>query len=237
MGTVRVTKQASAELTEAQLQQWFKRQCAEMAEESGTDQWCGNWNANSGLSIISQIFPDLAKVNAFLTKELEKNGDVLALRVGEFKSVWPVTKEQKALMARHEALSTELKEFEYRILERAKKQKSKTKKCTHCESSINVHKLQLPALKELDEVSDRFSGEYIVRQFGRVMFVNMAGLTDCPVCNKNLLRTETDVKNETSLKNRVSELHTKVRESQMAHAKALAGKPTPYWLVAADCGD
>lgn len=238
MGTRRMQRMVSSDLTEKQLEAWFKNKLREMAEDNGgIGPYCGNWNANSGLNITNKTFPNDAAAEAYFERTLSKNGDVLAVRIGSFDKAWPATKEQKTMVARLEELETEDNEFEYNILLRAQKQKSKTKKCSHCESSINVHKLTVPSKTELETTNRGGPEESSYRYRGRVMLVNLCGLTDCPVCFKNLLKTDTDTKNHESLKKRISELHAKVIASKLEFEKANAGKPHPYWLLAGDCGE
>lgn len=234
MGTTTVSRQASGQLSPEQLKQWFEDELSDMARESGTDGYCGNWNANEGLRIVSGTFTRETAL-AYAEKHREKNGDVLALRVGDFSKVWPITKAQKDLQERAAKLKAEANEFDYRILERAQAQKSKTKKCPHCESSINVKAIRKPALKDLNQSCGRYDG-WLSYQFGRYMLSNSFGMTDCPVCCKNLLKTDTDKKAEASLAKRYAEACKKESESRRAFDKEQLGKPQPYWYVTADCG-
>lgn len=235
MGTNTVERHANGQLTPAQLREWFEDKLEDMAREGGTDGYCGNWNACNGLSIVNRTFKDETEARDYVERRAEKNGDVLALRVGDFSKVWPVTKAQQDLQARLAKLETESNEFEYRILERAQAQKSKKKTCGHCESGINVHAIQKPSLKELLTSNGYFRGNMFYMR-GRHMMTHVFGLTDCPVCCRNLLKTETDLKNEESLRKRLAEARKKVQESQAAFAKDNAGKPQPFWFVYGECG-
>jgi hypothetical protein len=234
MGTTTVSRQASGQLTPEKLREWFEDERADMAREGGTDGYCGNWNANEGLRIVPGTFTR-ETAEAYADKHRDKNGDVLAMRVGDFSKVWPVTKAQKDIQDRVAQLATEVNEFDYRILERAQAQKSKTKKCPHCESSINVKAIRKPALKDLRQNCGRYDGG-LAYQFGRYLLSNIFGMTDCPVCSKNLLKTDTDKKAEQSLAKRYEDARKKESESRQAFAKEQLGKPQPYWYVTADCG-
>jgi DNA repair exonuclease SbcCD ATPase subunit len=223
-------------LTPEKLREWYQDKLEEMAREGGTDSYCGNWNACSGLRIVNHTFKNQAEADAYVERHAEKNGAVLALRVGDFSKVWPVTKAQQELQARVAKLEVEANEFDYRILERAQAQKSKKKTCSHCESSVNVRAIHKPALSELRRTNGYFDGHmFFVR--GRHMMTSLFGMTDCPVCCRNLLKTDTDVKNEESLKKRLAEALKKVQESQAAFARENAGKPQPFWYVYGECGD
>lgn len=235
MGSRDISKTASGQLTPVKLKEWFEDTKEEMAREGGTDSYCGNWNACDGLQIVNRAFANQDEADSYVERHAHKNGDVLALKVGDFTKVWPVTKAQKELQARLSKLEMEANEFDYRILERAQAQKSKKKTCAHCESSINVRAIHKPALSELRKTNGYFDGHLFFMR-GRHMMTTLFGMTDCPVCCRNLLKTETDVKNEESLKKRLSEAHQKVRESQAAFAKDNLGKPQPYWYVYGLCG-
>lgn len=233
MGTVRVTKHAPASDVQA-LNRWYSDKLEEMALEDGSGSYCGNWNACGGLTVVQRSFATVDEAECYADKVLDK-GDVLAMRVGDFKKRWPETKTQVALNEKLTSLTTESTEFEYRVLERVRKQKSGTKKCSHCQSSISVKALHLPALSEL-QIRDRSSPDvYSMYRMGRHLFANYLGLTDCPVCHKNLLMTETDHKNQASLKKRLAETSVKALESKTEYAKQNTGKPQPFWYVAGDC--
>lgn len=236
MGTTTVTRQYPA-CSEAELREHFSDELEEMARESGTHSYCGNWNANEGLHITSKQFTSHKEAKAYCERSVDKNGSVIAVKVGDFNKSWPETKAQKALVARVGELEKELREFEYRILERAHKQKSKKKTCSHCDSGINVHAIRLPKISELTEDCGRIninSGN--INFMGRFLRAMHVGLTDCPVCNKNLLVTDTDTKNKESLVRRLKETQQKVSAEAAAYKKAKEGKPQAYWYLYADCG-
>jgi hypothetical protein len=235
MGAVNVSRHADGQLTPAQLKDWYKDELYEMAREGGTDAYCGNWNSNDGLHIVNGTFT-LEQAKAYCDKNLDKRGSVLAFRIGDFSKVWPVTKAQQDILDRVTKLDKEVNEFDYRILERAQGQKSKTKKCAHCESAINVHKISKPSLKDLNRSDSHHVDVGLFFQRGRYFMSSYYGMTDCPVCCQNLLKTETDIKNQASLVKRQAEARKKEQESRAAYAKAQAGKPAPFWYVEGCCG-
>ena len=236
MGTTTVTRQHPA-CSEAQLREYFSDQLDEMAREGGSGSYCGNWNANTGLHITSKQFASVKEAEAYCERICDKNGSVIAVKVGDFSKSWPETKAQKTLVARVGELEKEMREFEYRILERAHKQKTKKKTCSHCDSNINVHAIRLPKLSELTEDCGRISiNSGNINFMGRFLRAMHVGLTDCPVCNKNLLVTETDTKNKESLQRRLKETREKASTEEAAYKKAKAGKPQAYWYLHADCG-
>lgn len=235
MGATNEARSTKGPLTLPELRSWYEDMLEEMAREGGTDGYCGNWNCNAGLRVIEGSFTQ-ATAEAHANRHLSKRGEVYAYRIGDFGKAWPVTKAQRELLERETKLVTEENEFEYRILERAQLQKSKTKKCLHCESNINVHKIQKPALRDLKREGYSGRGDMGVSfRFGRYIIASFYGLTDCPVCFKNLLKTETDKKNQASLLKRLTEAREKVIASRKAYAAEQVGKPVPYWYVEGLC--
>lgn len=237
MGAVTVIRHYPACST-AELRVHYQDEMEEMERENGSNGYGGNWHGNSGLHVSDKQFNNDTEARAYLERVLEKRGRIIAVKVGDFNKAWPETKAQKALVEKSKALETEYREFEYRILERAHKQKSKTKKCPSCESGINVHAIPLPKLSELteDTGSIRFSGGSL-RFMGRFMRAMHYGLTDCPVCCKNLLKTATDIKNEASLKKRVAEASAKMQTEKAAYEKAKVGKSQAHWVVGGECAE
>lgn len=236
MGTESVVRHAPA-MTEERLGVWFSSQLYSMASESGTDSYCGNWNCNDGLEILSSRKPlTLLEAEALLEGKAKKRGPVLAVRVGDFSKVFPVTTADTQLVQRQAEAERTLRLFDWSILARAKRAKSRTKKCPKCESSINVHALHSPSEKEiLEPAGGGLDVPSLVHSRGRFWLVSMHTLTACPVCESEFLRTETDSKAETALKAKLKDLNDKVAKAKTAQQAKTSGAANPYWLVRGDC--
>lgn len=239
MGTVTVVKTVPA-MPENELKSWYREQLGEMAREGGTDGYCGNWNSNTGLHIMQtpagKIFTR-KEAEAYLESRVEKKSDVLAIRVGDFGKSFPATAADKDLVTKVADNSKQRELFDLAILERAQKAKSKTKKCAHCESSINVRALHKPTPKEVLETSESaFYVPSLVLLRGLVQTTYLRGLTECPVCGKELLKSPTDAKAEEALKSRLQDLRSKLAAAKTAFGTKQLGKDQPHWLIWGDCG-
>lgn len=233
MGTTTETRSYPA-CSIDELKRHYNDTLSEMINEHGSGSYSGNWSTCEGLQVTDKVFSNSNAAGDYLNRVLEKRGSVLAVKVGDFSNVFPKTKQDQTLVEKAKQLSNELFEFDRNILLRAQSAKSKTKKCTHCESSINVKKLVAPSLKEMRDPG-QFSGSGVVRHCGNYLMVNYCGLTDCPVCNKNLLRTDTDIKNKESLRKRVQEAEQKVNDAKKQFTEKTKTLPKAYWLVSGEC--
>ena len=237
MGATTVTRTAPAS-SEEELRLWFKGELKEMALESGTGPYCGNWNTNNGeLRILScaGILNENQAWDLLESKEV-KRGFVSAARVGDFSKIFPESKSDKALVLKHAELVATIDQFDWHILDRAQKAKSKTKKCPHCESTINVHKMQKPKLPEfLKAAKGYWDVPYVCWVGGSRRLSLFRALTACPVCDKNLLKTETDQKTFASLLPRLADSEAKLKVAQNAYDEKNKHKPKPFWAVSALC--
>lgn len=237
MGAVTVTRIAPA-LSEKDLAAWFRQELSEMGRDSGTGPYSGNWCTNQGLRIFSRAVASDKEAEAVCEQQCDKWGSVLAIRVGDFSKSFPETKADKALADKLQELVQAVDLFDWNVLDRAQKAKSKTRKCAHCESSINVHKMDKPTLKEYQAAGDDYiSVPSIFWMRGRRHQSLLRSLTDCPVCGYNLLLTDTDKKTLTSLSTRRDEAQRKLASAKAAYdAKYKSSSSRPHWYVSALCG-
>lgn len=232
MGAVFYTHSFEACSTD-ELKQKFREYQAEEAYEYGNSAYNGRMSQSAGLVISSQVFKDENAAYNWLDNNTSKRGAAVAVKVGEFKPLFPVTAKDKKLVDTYNAIKIELEEFDIEVTKRAKAQKSTKKTCTHCGSVISLKHLELPKKWSAERYSDfapavTFMGQYYV--------TSMRKLTDCPVCSHNLLMTDTDKKRKESLEVKFKELAKKVNEARNAYNSKLVGKQG-YWLVGACCGE
>lgn len=235
MGTTTVSLRAPA-MSEADLASWFNDRLEDMAREGGTDAYCGNWNSCQGLRVVS-LTGDEASVHGRLDQMAEKRGSVLAARVGDFGSAFPSTATDKDVERRLGETRRQIDLFDLGVLERAQAAKSKTKKCPRCESSITVRMMSKPTAQEIATArcgSGLAQGVFTIR--GAYALSHWRGVTSCPVCSHELLRTPTDAKALAALEKKSAELSAKLDAARAAHAKRQTGKPQPFWLVLGACG-
>lgn len=238
MGGITVTRTAPA-MSEKELRLWFREQLDEMAYEKGFDTYSGTWVTNHGLYIHPRAVASDAAAEDLCEKEFRKGGYVLAVRVGDFSRCFPETKADKALAEKAQELRRAVDLFDWTVLDRAQKAKSKTRKCPHCESSINVHKMDKPKLTECEEATHanvRIPSSFWSR--GRMCVLIWRNLTDCPVCGQNLLLTDTDKKTLASLVTRRDEAQRKLTVAKAAYeAKEKKEGVRAHWYVSALCRD
>lgn len=237
MGAVTVTRIAPA-LSEKDLKDWFRQELSDMGRESGTGPYSGNWCTNQGLRIHPRAVASDKDAEALCEQQCDKWGSVLAVRVGDFAKSFPETKADKALVDKLQELSKAVDLFDWNVLDRSQKAKSKTRKCSHCESSINVHKMDKPTLKEYESAGhDYMHIPSVFWMRGRRHLSLFRSLTDCPVCGHNLLLTDTDKKALSSLVSRRDEAQRKLATAKAAYeAKQKNATNRPHWYVSALCG-
>lgn len=232
MGAVNVTRSVEA-MPEADLKVWFKDTVAQMGYESGHDPYSGNWTTNEGLCILPGAYKTENEAYRVLEARAQKRGPVLAVKVGDFSKSFPETKAEKALVEKFKELSEALDTFDWHVLQRAMSAKSNTKKCPHCGSSINIKAMCNVTLAEFKRASEDSRGipSSLVLSRGRRLYISMMHLTDCPVCNKNLLMTESDFKKLDSLRKRRDEAHLKVSTARTAWEAKNPPQPRAFWLL------
>ncbi len=237
MGAVVVSRTARG-MPEQALRIWFNEQLSDMAHESGTGPYSGNWCGNQGLHVHPNTVKTDAEAAALCERLCDKWGPVLAVRVGDFTKVFPQSKADKALSEKAQELTQAVDLFDWSVLDRAQKAKSKTRKCPHCESSINVKHMCKPTAKEYEQASRELVNIPLVFwQRGRRYVPLFRSLTDCPVCGKDFLMTDTDKKSLASLVRRRDEAAKKLQAAKAAYeAKAKGQKDQPHWYVSALCG-
>lgn len=242
MGTVYVSRVVPV-MTESELRQWVREEGDRQAYENGHDSYSGSWCAGQHV-VFPRVpaFTSVQEADNYIDEHAEKRGAALAVRVGDHSKGFPSTAADTALVERHKAVAEELKFFDFDVYTRARNQKSEKKSCSHCNSSINLKKMN-PAMTRQDyaaalQSSGRFgmSTNAYLGPRGEVMLMALVTLTGCPVCGHNLLVTETDTKRKTALVAKVSELEEKVREAKAKHqAREAALKVKPCWVVGANC--
>lgn len=218
--------------TEEELKKRFISLREDLRDRYGSDQYNGKMSQSRGLTITSKVFENDEVACDWLDSNAEKWGYALAVKVGTFKPLFPVTATDKKLVSTFETLKKDLENFDIDVAKRAKAQKSAKKTCVHCASVINLKHLDVPNNWKAQRYSDFasavvFTGEYYI--------TSMRKLTDCPVCGKNLLLTDTDKKRKENMRTKLKDLRDKVIAARMAYDAKMKDKQG-YWLIGANCG-
>lgn len=237
MGSVYVSRTRDA-CTLEELQQWFDEETARQRHERGHRVYANVWETH--FKVLPQSFSTEAQACEFIQNNAVKWGAVLAARVGDFSQVFPVSKADKALAARLSEVTDARLFFDFDVATRVRTQKSAKKTCNSCSSTINVQKLWMPTRQEYKQAASRRDSlgtlPTALSIRGQLEFVTYQRLTDCPVCGKNLMLTETDLKRRDSLVTKEAELCSKVKAAKAAF-DAKQSAPPPLWYLGSWCPD
>lgn len=136
-------------------------------------------------------------------------GPAIAVKVGDFKNSFHSKPATVKLKSEINDLTKEHLDFDFNVVQRAIAAKSKMRGCKHCGSSINISKLTYSKKRPSEGALNRDCE------------------TNCPVCEGNLLLTDTDKAKEERLADKKNSAILK-----MAAVEAKVDfKKEPYWLV------
>ena len=226
-----ITRPAMSEL---ELRRNFKDYIQDLDTEYGHQQgYSGQMNNCSGLTISTSVFKKVSEAEDWLSEHTDKRGDAIAVKVGVFKPLFPVTAKDKSLMVSYQETKLAIENFEIMVAKRAKTQKSTKKTCAHCGSSISLRHLSVPDKWSDSDVSSDCAPA--IKFMGKYYLTTVRKVTDCPVCQHNLLLTDTDTKNKLTLEKRIKELEAKVQDAKMAYASKMKTQAQGCWVIGACC--
>lgn len=110
----------------------------ELCMSNGESKYKGHLGIVRGLSVSSKVFKDESSANDWLQKSVKKWQPAIAVKVGDFNSVFPQTKADKKLVEQYSDLNNEIQNWSKSILERVKAGKSEFRGCAYCGSKIAV---------------------------------------------------------------------------------------------------
>ena len=200
--------------------------------EYGSNPYSGTMANCRGLDITGTEFKTECLADDWLSENAQKWGAALAVKVGNFLPIFPVSKKDQTLVKNYNDTKESLENFEINVAKRAKLQKSAKKTCPHCGSSISLKHLEVPTnWKAAGRMSDF---DAAIKFSGRYYLTSMRQVTDCPVCNHNMLLTETDTKQKKALELKFKDLQVKVNQARTEYDKKVNGKQGS-WLIGAWC--
>ncbi len=218
-------------MSKTELEVAFHDYVENQRDEFGSDAYSGTMANSRGLTISAKEFNTYEEAEDWLSDNTQKWGPAIAVKVGKFMPLFPVTKKDQLLQTNYNNTKEALENFEINIVTRTKNQKSAKKTCTHCGSSISIKHLELPkkwkvSTSKYDNIEPayKFSGKYYL--------VNLRQLTDCPVCNHNLLLTDTDTKQKSMLEVKYKELAKKLADAKKVYEQKMKNKQGS-WIVGA----
>lgn len=120
------------------LQKQFEDYQDDMRHEHGSDSYAGHMGIAHGLNISTRVFKDSKEAHDYVSNYAEKWGPAIAVKVGDFSKVFPVTSSEKKEVAKLQELETKHKNWDNDLLLRVRQAKSTQRGCKHCGSKISV---------------------------------------------------------------------------------------------------
>lgn len=196
----------------ADVQRWAQNCASEDQFEHGAS-YSGYWNMKSGGVHFdeSRVFASPQAAEEHISEENDKHGCLTAVPALQRLEVPRAVADADAKL---KALNAQRSEAQNQVwnFERDLYRRAKAAKS---------------AFKGCSHCGSRISVQHL-----------NTGHSRCPVCNQNLLRTDTDTKKETALKARLARLEQAIQERHAALLKKQAkGKPieTKVWVVGGWC--
>lgn len=120
------------------LHQKFEDYQDSMRCENGSDSYAGHIGIANGLNVSTMVFKDTKAANEYVSNRAEKWGAAIAVKVGDFSKVFPVTTTEKKEVAKLKELENKYKNWDTDLLVRVKQAKSTQRGCKKCGSKISV---------------------------------------------------------------------------------------------------
>ncbi len=121
---------------ETTLKTKFKYLQADMCNDNGSDAYAGHIGIAKGLKILSLSFKNKLEAHDYLDNHCEKWGSAVAVKVGDFSKVFPVTATEKKEVEKLNDLQNRFSNWENDLIGRTKKAKSTQRGCKKCGSKI-----------------------------------------------------------------------------------------------------
>lgn len=197
--------------SKAELEKLVRGVESQEAYESGRS-YSGNLGSKgSEIEYISQVFADRDAARDYFEEHNDKWGPLYATRLPVFVKLTEENKgtKVKALETKVKTLSERLTNFLPAIVTRTLNAKSALKSCEHCTSKVNIK-------------------AYLARNK-----FNYRG--QCPVCDKNLLLTNTDVAAQAKMSKDLETAKTQLELALKDRRKALTKTSQYEWYVGGWC--
>lgn len=120
----------------------MREKFAQMQEDScteyGNDTYAGHIGIARGLEVSSKAFKSSKEAHEYVESNAQKWGPAIAVKVGDFSKVFPVTATEKKESAKLKELQEKYNNWDNDLLLRVKKAKSTQRGCKKCGSKISV---------------------------------------------------------------------------------------------------
>lgn len=133
------TLKASDEKT---MREKFSHIKADACSEYGNDSYAGHIGMTNGLEVSSKVFKNANEAHNYVESNAQKWGPAIAVKVGDFSKVFPVTATEKKEALKLTELQEKYNNWDNDLLLRVKKAKSTQRGCKKCGSKISVKYVQ-----------------------------------------------------------------------------------------------
>lgn len=110
----------------------------DMCIDRGSDTYAGHMGIVRGLEVVNKKFKNIEECEKYVIETAQKWGPALAIKVGDFSTVFPVKENEKKEVLKLEQLLSKYTQWDANLVVRVKKGKSSQKGCAHCGSKIAV---------------------------------------------------------------------------------------------------
>lgn len=124
--------------SEKKLKEDFTEYQEYMCQEHGFDAYAGHIGIARGLIIENKVFKNEKEAYNYVFNRAEKWQAAIAVKVGDFSKVFPVTATEKKEVLKLEELKDRVSNFQKDLIIRVKQSKSTQRGCKKCGSKISV---------------------------------------------------------------------------------------------------
>lgn len=129
------TFKASDEKT---LKESFEKVQENACNENGSDSYAGHIGIVRGLEVTTKVFKDENSAYDYIHNNAQKWGCAIAVKVGDFSKVFPVTAAEKKELIKEQELQSKYSNWDKDLIMRVKQAKSTQRGCKKCGSKISV---------------------------------------------------------------------------------------------------
>lgn len=123
---------------EKTMHQKFEDYQDDMRAENGSDTYAGHIGIVNGLTVSTRSFKDMKAAHDYVSNNTDKYSPAIAVKVGDFSKVFPVTSSEKKEVAKLQELENKYKNWDKDLLVRVRQAKSSQRGCKVCGSKISV---------------------------------------------------------------------------------------------------
>ncbi len=116
----------------------FRKYQDDACEEHGSGSYAGHIGIAAGLQVSTKVFKTKREAEDFLVEKAEKWGPAIAVKVGDFSQMFPVTATEKKEHTKLQELQNKFNNWDTDLITRAKQSKSTQRGCKKCGSKVAV---------------------------------------------------------------------------------------------------